>query len=94
MLPILCLFAISVLFMSSGDMIQQFGNPTIRSVSIWLLSYLFALTSFAGLAQVVRTRQWGINQSVWIHALLVSLANATVSLYLIYWGIIGLRMWV
>jgi len=94
MLPILCLFAIAVLFISSGAMIQQFGNATVRSVLVWLLSYLFALTSFTGLAQVVRTRRWGIKQSVWVHALLVSLANAAVSLYLIHWGIIGLRTWV
>lgn len=92
--PILCLFAIAALLISSEDMIQQFGNATVRSVSLWLLSYLFVLMSFAGLAQIVRTRRWGVNRGVWIHALLVSLANVIVSLYLIHWGIIGLRTWV
>lgn len=92
--PILCLVAIAALLMSSEDMIQQIGNATFGSVSVWLLSYLFMLMSFAGLAQVVRTRRWSINQGVWVHALLVSLANVIVSLYLIHWGIIGLQTWV
>jgi len=91
--PSLCLFAIAALLMSSGDMIQQFGNATVRSVSVWLLSYLFALMSFAGLAQVVRAWRWDVKRGVRVHALLVSLANVIVSLYLIRWGIIGLRTW-
>ena len=96
LLPILCLFAVAALFMSCEDMImiQQFGNATFRSVSVWLLSYLLVLISLAGLAQVIRTRRWSVNQGVRVHALLVSLANVVVSLYLIYWGIIGLRTWV
>ena len=93
MLPILCLIAIAALLISSEDMIQQFGNATGRSVSVCLLSYLLALMSFVGLAQVVRTRRWSVNQGVWVHALLVSLANVIVSLYLIRGGIIGLRTW-
>ena len=94
MLPTLCLFVIAALVMSSGDMVHQFGNATVVSVSTWLLSYLFAFTSFAGLTQVAHTWRWGVNRGVWIHALLVSLANVIVSLYLIRWGIIGLRTWV
>jgi hypothetical protein len=58
-----------------------------------VLTWLFALTTIAGLVQAIRARQWDVRPVVRRHALLVSIANVIVLAYLAYWGIIGLRTW-
>jgi hypothetical protein len=58
-----------------------------------VLTWLFAVTTLAGLVQALRARRWEVNRWVRRHALLVSIANVVALSYLGYWGIIGLRTW-
>ncbi|MDX1963361.1 MAG: serine hydrolase domain-containing protein [Pirellulales bacterium] len=78
---------------ATNEPIERFGTPTVWSVGFCVLTWLFAGTAVAGLAQAVRARSWNMNKWVRRHALLVSLANVVVACYLGYWGIIGLRTW-
>ena len=80
-------------FMGSGDAIQRFGTPTFWSVSLCLLTLLFAVTSVLALVQAVRHRSSPIHRGVRIHSMLASIASMTMMLYLLYWGVIGLRTW-
>ncbi len=80
-------------FMGSGDAIQRFGTPTFWSVSLCLLTWLVAVTSALALAQAVRHWSSPIHRGVRIHSMLASIGSMTVMLYLLYWGVIGLRTW-
>ncbi len=96
-LPTLTFLALSFLLILStlagGDPIQQFGNLTIWSGGIFILTLLFGLTSLAGLVQTIRAWGWQVNNFIWFHSLLVSLGNMTATLFLAYWGVIGFRIW-
>jgi CubicO group peptidase (beta-lactamase class C family) len=98
LLGILCLAGAFVLLTLAGvdadALFARFGKMTIWSVAFCALTWLFALATVAGLLQIIRARGWPIRRGVYIHALLVSLANVLVLSYLAYWGIIGLRTWV
>jgi hypothetical protein len=92
---LLCLVAAYGLALASmaSDPIERLGNPTVWSVGFCVLTWLFALTTIAGFVQAIRARQWDVRPAVRRHALLVSIANLIVLVYLAYWGIIGLRTW-
>jgi CubicO group peptidase (beta-lactamase class C family) len=94
---VLCLAgAFALLAIAGRDpeaLFARFGKMTIWSVAAWALTWLFTLGAVAGLVQVLRARKWPIRRSVYLHSLLVSLANFIVLLYLAYWGIIGVRTW-
>jgi CubicO group peptidase (beta-lactamase class C family) len=97
LVTILCLAGvIGVLALASLDteaLFARLGNLTIWSAAVWALTWLFALGAVAGLVQIIRVRKKPIRRWVYIHALLVSLANGIVLLYLAYWGLIGFRTW-
>ncbi len=85
--------AFGVLMLSMDDPLMKLGRPTALSVGFFLLTLVFAAAALAGLVQAVRARKWEVHRGVWLHALLVSLANTVVFLYLGYGGVIGLRPW-
>jgi hypothetical protein len=85
--------AFGVLMISMDDPLMKLGRPTALSVGFFLLTLIFAAAALAGLVQVVRAYKWEIDRGIWVHALLVSLANTVAVLYLGYWGVIGLRPW-
>jgi hypothetical protein len=80
-------------FMSNSSAIQLFGTLTFWSVSLYLLTWLFAVTSVLALVQTVRHWSSPIHRGVRIHSMLASIGSMTVMLYLLYWGVIGLRTW-
>jgi len=94
LLAVLALAATAGLFvLASGDPVPRLGRPTVYSVGFFFLMWVFTVMALLGLIQVGRARQWEIRRGVWWHALLLSVANALVVLYLAYWGLIGLRPW-
>jgi CubicO group peptidase (beta-lactamase class C family) len=80
-------------FMSNSSAIQLFGTLTFWSVSLYLLTWLFAVTSVLALIQAVRHRSSPTHRGVRVHSMLASIGSMTVMLYLLYWGVIGLRTW-
>jgi CubicO group peptidase (beta-lactamase class C family) len=92
---VLCLLAAFglVVLAARNDPLGRMGNFTPWSLGFCLVTWLFALTTVAGLVQAFRARRWPMNRWVLGHAWLVSLANAIVLAYLAWWGIIGLRTW-
>jgi CubicO group peptidase (beta-lactamase class C family) len=88
-------YAIGPLVSSTGsaNTIRVFGTPTPWSVSLCVMTWLFAVTSVLALAQAVRHRSSPIHRGVRIHSMLASIGSMIVMLYLLYWGVIGLRTW-
>jgi hypothetical protein len=75
------------------DAIRRFGSASVRSVGLWALGWAFALTALVGLALALCAPAAEMNRWARRPALAVSLANTIVALYLLYWGIVGLRTW-
>lgn len=73
--------------------LERFGTPTVWAVGLCVLTWLFAVTTMAGLVQALRARRWEVNRWVRGHVLLVSISNVTILGYTAYWGLIGLRTW-
>ena len=69
------------------------ARPDSVTISILLLTILFPVLSVAALLVAVRSWRFQINRAVRIHSLLVAIACCTVTWYLAYWGMIGLRIW-
>ena len=97
LLPALTFLGIALLLILStatgGNPMEMFGNLTVWSIGLFLLTLLFGLTSLAALVQSIRAWRWEVSTPLRVYSLLVSLANMTVTLYLAYWGIIGFRIW-
>jgi len=79
---------------SEASTVANFGQPSVWAVSLTGLTWLFALFSLVGVVQVARLwRNAELSRSLRWYALLVSLANLTVLLYLARFGFIGVRLW-
>jgi CubicO group peptidase (beta-lactamase class C family) len=94
LVAILLLLATAGVFaLAGGDSIDRLGNITAWSISICVLTILFAVTSLAALLQAWRARHWAVRRGVRVHALLVAAACTAITIYLASWGMIGLRTW-
>jgi len=93
LLAISCIILTVATFMLSSDMMNDFGYPTIFSYSIFIFMLGYGIFSILGLISGIRSYSIKMNRVVRMHSMLVSIANTTATLYLLYWGIIGLRTW-
>lgn len=94
LLALLCLIAfIAVFILCSSDIISRLGNVTVWSLAIFSTTLLFAVTSIISAWTAWRARTEGIRRPVRIYSMLVSAALIIATIYLAYWGIIGLRTW-
>ena len=95
LLAMLCLTAFVAIFMgSSGDIIGHLGNVTLWSLAIFAATLLFAVTSLIAAWAAWKGRAEGVRRGVRIYSMIVSAALVLATIYLAYWGIIGLRTWV
>ena len=95
LLAMLCLIAfVAIFIVCSSDIISRFGNVTIWSLAIFASTLLFALTSLIAAWTAWRSRAEGVRRGVRIYSMIVSAALVIATIYLAYWGIIGLRTWV
>jgi len=77
-----------------ADAIQRFGNPTIYSVSLTVITILFGLSSIVALLISLRSFMVRMYKFYRIYFLLVSLACLAMAFYMFHWGWIGIRFWV
>ena len=81
------------LFYFNREDLWSLGNSSFVSVGIMLSSVAFALTAATSVYVVYRERSAAMNCVAYWHSVLAALAVAAASLYLGYWGLIGLRLW-
>ena len=96
-LPTLLLIAaVWVIIHGAGDeveLIQNFGTLTGTSLALSVLTFLFGITCIAGVIQTVQARKLKLLRVVYGYLILLTLANLTVFVYALRWGLIGIRTW-
>jgi CubicO group peptidase (beta-lactamase class C family) len=94
LISVLSLLCFILLFsIASDDLIPKLGRITFWSATLWLLTLIFAVTSLASVFLWWRAPVQETRRSVRIFTGVVSAALLVATLYLAYWGIIGLRTW-
>ena len=95
LLAMLCLIAfVAIFIICSSDIIGRLGNVTLWSLATFALTLLFAVTSLIAAWAAWKGRSDGVRRGVRIYSMIVSAALVLATIYLAYWGIIGLRTWV
>jgi hypothetical protein len=90
----LSLVAFVVVFMvSANDVLTRFGNLTVWSAIIFVITILFAAMTIMAAWSAATARSPGVRRWVRRFSLIVSLALVIALAYLAWWGIIGLRTW-
>jgi len=90
-LSLLCVVFICIF--SSNVFIARLGNFTIWSFSLFLATILFAVASAASVVALWRTSKPEVRGIVYTYSTMISVALVISTVYLTYWGIIGLRTW-
>jgi CubicO group peptidase (beta-lactamase class C family) len=95
LLAMLSLIAfVTVFVLCSADIIGRLGNVSVWSLAIFATSLTLAAASLISAWAAWRPRADGVRRGVRIYSMLVSAALVIATIYLAYWGIIGLRTWV
>ena len=81
------------LWIHGGGSTVAIATPSPFAVSICLLTILFAILSAAAIVLAIRSLSYPMNRAVRLHSLLVAFACIGWTVFLGYWGIIGLRFW-
>lgn len=93
-LPLLATFAFLGMVVSLIDVAPiELGVADAKTVGFFLCSLLFAALSVAALVQAVRSYRWDVNRWVRWHSTAVAASCFAMTLFLSYWGVIGLRLW-
>jgi hypothetical protein len=94
LLAVLSLLAIVGLFILCGDdAIDRLGNLTVWSATLWALTLVFAVTSIASAFYSWQSPAQDVRGRVRKFSMLVSAALLIATVYLLYWGFIGVRTW-
>lgn len=91
----LLLVAPFLVFVTAGAEIQQLGNLSLTSATVFVGGILFAVSALVGAAMALRRRDVrgrGTAISIW-SARVILVLYFVVACYLTYWGFIGWRMW-
>jgi hypothetical protein len=94
LVSVLALVGFAAVFAAGmADGIPRLGQMTIFSVGQMMLSIVFAVTALWAPVAVLRARNAQMNRVVWWHSLLVAASATSVALFLMYFGLVGLRTW-
>ncbi|MGB0495257.1 MAG: serine hydrolase domain-containing protein [Kangiellaceae bacterium] len=90
----ICIFLVLILFsVGASEPFINFGKPSFISVSIMLLTIAFALFSVMGVYTAFKERRSPMNQVNYWYCSLGSLVNLIVTVYFLWFGVIGLMTW-
>ena len=78
---------------SNNDIFARLGNLTIWSFGLFLATLIFAGASLASAVALWRARTQEIRKSVRWFSIAVTTALLIATVYLTYWGVIGIRTW-
>jgi hypothetical protein len=94
LLAVLSLLAVVAIFAASmNDLIARMGSLTAWSAAVCAMTLVFAVTSIVSVFYSWRSLSAGVRRGVRGFARIVSLALLIATVYLTYWGIVGLRTW-
>lgn len=87
------LILIFSLLVLDANSFEKMGTISIFSVSLMLLSVGFALASVWSIVTIVKDHKVSMNRLVYWHSAILSVLHLIVTGYLLWHGVIGLRMW-
>jgi len=94
LLAVLSLVAIVGLVILCGDdFIGRLGNLSVWSATLWALTLVFAVTSIASAFYSWQSPAPGVRRWVRRFSMVASVALLLATVYLTYWGFIGVRTW-
>jgi hypothetical protein len=93
LLAVLALVAGIMVFASAEQTLLEFGSKTTANVLLYLATLLFAGLSTLSLFTTWRSLTKPVTKTARVYAVLLTSACFGMTLYLGYWGIIGLKMW-
>jgi hypothetical protein len=93
LLASLTFLATLALWIHGGDSTFALATPSPFAVSIFLLTILFAILSAAAIVLAILSFSYPMNRAVRLHSLAVAFACIGWTVFLGYWGMIGLRFW-
>jgi CubicO group peptidase (beta-lactamase class C family) len=82
-----------ILWIRGGGSTFALATPSPFAVSIFLLTIIFAIFSVVGFVVALRSYRYPMNRATRIHSIAVAFASFGWTVYLAYWGMIGLRFW-
>ncbi|MBN1272750.1 MAG: hypothetical protein JXB26_10825 [Candidatus Aminicenantes bacterium] len=82
-----------MIFMVSGPSILEIGQKTPANVALFVSTLVFAGLSVLSLYASFRSLFKPVKKLDRIYTIILSLACFGMTLYLTYWGVIGLRLW-
>jgi len=91
--PLVATLILLAVCFSMTKIFQDLGAINFWTLTIYAGTILFALLSLFGLWLAVRVPRGEIGRAVRIHSLLVSLACATLTVFMASWHLLGLRIW-
>jgi CubicO group peptidase (beta-lactamase class C family) len=93
LLSVLLLISFLVLFAQSLQDPGAAGVLSLRTVGIMLLSLAFPVSALASLYSIYCARSAAVNRIVYWHSVVVAVAMTATTVYLGYWGLVGVRLW-
>jgi hypothetical protein len=94
LLAVLSLLAFAWIFTrASSDFLNRLGGLTVYSGGLFLTSLLFALFVLASLWALWKARRESIRGFVRWFSICVTSALLIATIYLAWWGVIGIRTW-
>jgi len=78
---------------SNSDIFARLGHMTIWSFGLFLTTLIFAVASLASAVALWLARKKEIRKCVRWFSIAVTLALLIATVYLAYWGVIGIRTW-
>jgi hypothetical protein len=85
--------AVALAIVPADDFLARFGKVTAYSVGISFFTVAFAGASLLSLAAALRANKYEMNHAVYWHSLATAVLLTIVTIYLMYWGVIGYRSW-
>ncbi len=92
--PLLAVLSLVVGMAKMGDQTMlEFGMLTTLNVVFYVSTLLFAALSIFSLYTTFRSFSKPVKAIARVYAILLSLSCFGMTLYLGYWGVIGLKLW-
>ena len=94
LIPLLAVLSLIFGALKMGDQTMlEFGMPTVLNVIFFVSTLIFAGLSTLSLLTAYRSFYKPVKMAARVYAVLLSSACFGMTLYLSYWGVIGLRLW-
>lgn len=90
---ILYIVTVVLLLIGISDPFLYLGNPGFITISFIIFTIAFALTSFWAVFCVIKNRNTKMNKLVYWFSAVLSGLHLLVTIYLLWHGVIGMRLW-